>query len=250
MIGRALTALPDARADLWDSRNEVTVKLANADMWLESRTPSAVLGGANWAMLGSEMIAFQHAAMIAPETYRLSGLLRGMRGSEDAMRTHAEDEPFILLDPQALTALELPLVRMDSVVAIRARGPGDGDAPPIQNLTVTGLALRPLSPVHLRARRLADDSIHLLWTRRSRNGFAWIDRSDAPLAEEREHYELRISAAGNMLVLEASTSETVIGMIEQIALAGGRLTDFTVEIVQLSADIGSGRPAMRHLFLP
>ncbi len=250
VIGRALTPLPAARADLWDQRSSMTVELENADMWLESRSASAVLGGANWAMLGHELIAFQHAELLAPRTYRLSGLLRGMRGSEGDIDGHAANDPFILLDPLALTQLELPLSAIGSTVAIRAVGPGDVEVLPTISHAVAGRALQPLSPVHVRAERLSDGAIRIAWVRRSRNGFAWIDGSDAPLAEESEQYQLRIVAANGILERQLNVNESVLTLAEQIAFAGQRLADFTIEIAQRSVGIGLGKYAVRHVVLP
>ncbi len=54
-----------------------------------------------------------------------------------------------------------------------------------------GVGLKPLSPVHLRARTQGDGSVALGWTRRTRIGGDNWDGLDVPLGEEREAYLLR-----------------------------------------------------------
>ena len=56
-----------------------------------SVTEEALLNGANYAAIDNadgewELIQFQTAALVAPATYDLSVLLRGMNGTERAMR--------------------------------------------------------------------------------------------------------------------------------------------------------------------
>jgi hypothetical protein len=55
-----------------------------------------VLNGANLAVLGSEVIQFKSATLVATNTYALTGLLRGRRGTEWAIGTHAAGDRFVL----------------------------------------------------------------------------------------------------------------------------------------------------------
>ena len=57
---------------------------------------------------------------------------------------------------------------------------------------VTGLSVLPPSPVGWRCRRAADGRVTIGWTRRSRIGWRWLDRVDAPLGEEVERYRIAI----------------------------------------------------------
>jgi hypothetical protein len=66
---------------------------------------------------------------------------------------------------------------------------GLGDAEPVTApIANPGLTLRPLTPVHPRARTLADGSLALGWTRRARGAWGWTDEVEAPLVEESEAY--------------------------------------------------------------
>lgn len=74
---------------------------------------------------------------------------------------------------------------------VRARAEADGV---IASLSTIGAALRPLSPVHLGATELSDGTIDLQWTRRSREGWRWLDGIEVPIAEEAELYRIEIVA--------------------------------------------------------
>jgi hypothetical protein len=75
-----------------------------------------------------------------------------------------------------------------------AKGVGDPDGV-IASLSPVGVALRPLSPVHLRATQRPDGGIDLTWIRRSREGWRWLDGIDVPVAEENELYRMEIAAS-------------------------------------------------------
>ena len=53
-----------------------------------------------------------------------------------------------------------------------------------------GSTLRPLTPVHPRARVAADGSVALSWTRRARGAWNWSGTVEPPLAEQSERYEV------------------------------------------------------------
>jgi hypothetical protein len=59
---------------------------------------------------------------------------------------------------------------------------------------VTGEALRPPSPAHLRASWTAAGEVKATWVRRSRSGWAWLDGLDAPLGESVERYRIRVGS--------------------------------------------------------
>jgi len=201
VIGAAVGVLGPGGAALFDRRNAIEVELLHDEMWLESRDDEALVAGENLAMIGDELIQFGEAVRVGPRRFRLSRLLRGRRGSEWAAATHAAGDAFVLIEPESLVALPLPLARVGGVVEVSARGIGDSGAPAIASRAIGIEAVRPPSPVHLDARVRADGAIEIGWTRRSRTGWAWIDGVDAPLGEFRESY--RVTLAGGARAREA-----------------------------------------------
>ena len=64
--------------------------------------------------------------------------------------------------------------------------------------TVGREALKPLSPVHVTARREAG-GIRIRWMRRTRVGGDGWDAADVPLGEEAERYEVEILGNGAVM---------------------------------------------------
>ncbi len=249
VLGTAVTMLGSGPCERWDRRNSVEVELLNDAMWLEGRSVASVLAGANLAVIGDELVQFVSVEALGARRFRLSGLLRGRRGSEAAATAHTGGERFVLLDPVALLPFDAPVGRIGGTLMFKAVGPGDpAGGVPVVTTQVTGQALRPLGPVHVRGSRAGGGDIDIRWTRRSRQGFDWIDGADAPLGEESERYELTIGSAGP--VLRTSTAFeprfTYIAA-DQTADFGGPVVDVDVRIAQTSALTGPGAVRMQGI---
>lgn len=180
-MGVALSALPAADPASWDRLGSVDVELLADAMWLEGRSEASVLAGANLALLGEELIQFAVATALGPRRFRLSGLLRGRRGSEAAVAGHGVGERFVLLDQASMVALPLPLERLGQGLLLRPAGPGDAGVAAVA-MTIGAAAIRPLAPVHLRCRR-DGGQLQFDWIAQSRAGFGWPDLTDVPIGE-------------------------------------------------------------------
>ena len=191
VIGQAEDVLGEGSAVLIDAGNSVTVTLLHDGMALSGCSDDALVAGANVAMLGNELIQFGHAEQLGPAVWRLSRLMRGRRGSEWAVATHAAGDSFVLLDPAALVVRDLPAATLGATIGVVAAGVGDVTGVE-ESIVLTGRALRPPAPVGLSARRLGDGTVRFGWTRRSRVGWGWLDGTDAPLGEEVERYRITL----------------------------------------------------------
>ena len=227
-MGRALTVLPGSVAAGWDRLGRVDVELLADAMWLESRSEASVLAGSNLALLGAEIIQFSAAQALGGRRFRLSGLLRGRRGTEHAVAGHTADEPFVLLDPAAMLSLPLPLERLGQGLLVRAAGVGDAGTP-AQAITLGAAAIRPLPPVHLSWRRSGGE-LKLAWVPQSRAGFGWPDLSDVPAGEARLAFRAVLrNAAGP--VAEAETAALAWSVPD-------RPGPLWLDVVQLGATLG------------
>ncbi|HEX8223936.1 MAG TPA: phage tail protein [Allosphingosinicella sp.] len=239
IIGSALSVPEAAGAALFDQRNTVEVELLNEAMWLEGRSDSALASGANLAALGDELIQFGAAEPLGGRRFRLSRLLRGRRGTEWAAGLHVAGEPFALIEPESLAAIEAPLGALGGEARLLATGLGDPDGV-LALRQVSGEALRPPSPVHLRAERLANGDLALGWTRRSRSGWVWLSGSDTPLGEETEAYRLTLAGEGFERSLVLASPACLYTAAEQSA--DGLAGPLSIELVQLGTSAPS-RPA-------
>jgi hypothetical protein len=239
VLGTALEVPAAADSALIDELGQVEVQLLNEAMWLESRSDWALADGANLALLGDELIQFGQAEPLGERRFRLSRLLRGRRGTEWAAGLHAPGEPFVLIEAGSLAVVEAPLGSLGGEVRLLAQGLGDPDGV-LAVRTVSGEAMRPPAPVHLRADRLANGDLVLTWVRRSRSGWVWLSGSQTPLGEESERYRVTLTGGGSSRSVTAAAPAFVYTAADQAA--DGLSGPLTVEVVQLGTSAPS-RPA-------
>jgi hypothetical protein len=114
---------------------------------------------------------FGRAERVGERRYRLSRLLRGRRGTEWAASGHVAGEAFALLDRETILPVPVPPGAIGADAALFAVGIGDEAGGVSATRTATAESLRPPSPVHLGAERLAGGGdVRIRWTRRSRLG--------------------------------------------------------------------------------
>lgn len=145
------------------------------------------------------------------------------------MDSHALPERFTLLKANAFQPVELPMEALGSAVNVRARGLADDNASPI-SVTVRGEALRPPSPVHLRAVRTLSGDLHATWVRRSRAGWSWLDGTDVALGESLERYRLRVESVAGSIVVDTTVPDALIATGQLASLGPGSLTISVAQI--------------------
>ena len=99
--------------------------------------------------------------------------------------------------------------------------------------------MRPPDPTELAGERLADGSLSLSWTRRSRLGWTWPSTSEPPLGESAEKYTVTVAGSAGSLIFEASQPEL---MVPPEAL-GGMTGALDIAVAQVG-DFASSRPAL------
>jgi hypothetical protein len=238
-MGRALAALPAAGSAIIDSRNSLEVEMLTEAMWLESCTDGALAGGTNLAALGDELIQFGSAQPLAPGRFRLSRLLRGRQGTEWAAHQHQPGDPFVLIRGDSLARIEAGPAAVGAQALVLPAAPEDADAEPVAKL-LTGEALRPPAPVHLRVETQANGDKKIRWVRRSRMGWNWLSGVDTPLGEEVEAYRVVLSGTGFDRVAELSAPTFTYSAAEQAQDGSGG--PLTLEVAQVGTG-GLSRPA-------
>jgi len=233
IAGNAVSALAPAECDLIDDRNLVDVTLIDENQWLMSYDDDALAAGKNLAALGNELIQFGDALPLGGGRFRLSRLLRGRGGSEWAVNSHAAGESFCLLKSGTLQPLALPSSSLGAMVSATTRGGAT------TSLLFLGEGLRPPSPVNLSANRQPSGDLVLSWTRRSRQGFAWLDEIDAPLGEANEQYRVNLSGTAGSAELLAAVPSVTVAAADVTALGPG---DLAIELRQIG-DAAVSHPA-------
>ena len=240
----------------FDKSNVLRVALDHGA--LESVSEEALLNGANYAALQNadgafELIQFQMATLVEAGTYDLSILLRGLNGTEGAMRDSiAAGARFVLIN-SAVTALNL---RPDEIgLALNYKyGPVseslESDTYESATYAAQGLGLRPLSPVHLQGKRdPVTGDWTLQWIRRTRVGGDSWEGLEVPLAEAEERYRLDILAGPGGAVLrsvELTAPTFLYTAAMQTADFGSPQWNIAMRVAQVSPYYGRG-PAAEQL---
>lgn len=256
-LGETTTGFWRGPAGRWDNGNLLWVTLFAGT--LSGASEAGVLNGANLAAIRNadgewEIIQFRNAELVAPQTWKLSGFLRGQRGTEGAMRNPvAAGAPFVLLDD---AVIEVPLSLDARGLAFDWRyGPAsmahDADSYTTETRAIYGLGLRPLSPAHVGGwRDGASGAIEVRFVRRTRIGGDSWEGADVPLGEESETYEIDIMAGSSVKrTLSLSSSSASYTASQQIADFGGTPSSpLTVRIFQMSNAFGRGAAAEAQIW--
>jgi len=237
ILGLAEGVLPPGGTDLFDETSSVVVALVDENQCLVSCDDEALTAGENLAVLGGELIQFGSALPLGSGRFQLSRLLRGRGGTEWACASHTIDEQFCMTKAGTLQQVVLPSWAVGAPVAASTE---DGSA---ATITFLGENIRPPAPVNLAAVRLNNGDLVLSWTRRSRQGFAWVDGIDAPLGEGNEQYRVTLSGVSGAIELLVAETYSTIAAADIGALGAGELT---IEVRQLG-DVAASRPAQLKL---
>lgn len=250
-MGLAAGVLGDfTGGNVFDYTNTVSIVL-NAGGALISYTQLQVLNGAGAFILGAdgrwEVIQYKTATLTAPNTYTLSGLLRGRRGTEWAQGLHAAGDKFVLVDANAFKrpnsgTAQIGLSRMYKAVTFR-KTLASATA---QTFTNNAEGLKPYSPVRLDGTRDGSNNLTITWIRRTRIGGEFRDFVDAQLGEASELYDVEIYSSGAFTTL----LRTISGLTTPTAsyTAAQQTTDgytpgdtIYMRVFQISYVVGRGR---------
>jgi len=229
--------------NIFDELNSITVVMINGT--LASDTEINVLNGANVALLGDEIIQYKTATLTATDTYLLTGLLRGRRGTEWAMATHVTGERFVVLSETTTYLFDASSAEYD--LARNYKGVSFGgylDEAPTITFTHTAMALHPYAPVLLGGGRNTALDVILTWTRRTRTGGAWNNYSDVPIGETTEAYEVEIWNSGYTVLKRTITgitsATTTYSAAQQTTDFGSAQSTVYFKVYQISAVVGRG----------
>jgi hypothetical protein len=233
--------------NLVDELNHINVNLLHGE--LSSITRSALLNGGNLAICGDEILQFRDATLESNGSYTLRGLLRGRRGSEYAMGSHAIADRLILVNHTTLVRVPHPIEFTGIEKLYKAVGTGKTLAstdPASFTNSLTGL--KPYAPVHLGGGRDAAGNLTLKWTRRTRIDGSWRDGVDVALGESTESYVVEIYSDNTYSTVERTiegiaSPTTSYSAADQTSDFGSPQAAVYFKVYQLSATAGRGHAA-------
>lgn len=246
-IGTVTTALGNWTGGyVVDEHSTVNVRLANSGLSLASVSLANLQNGSNAALVGDEVICFRDATLEADGSYTLTGLLRGLRGTQWAMSTHAAGDDFVLLSTSttrrfASDSGEIGLARDYRGVSFYTTLSQAIE----HGFTNAAVGLKPYAPMLLGGGRDASGNITAKWVRCTRIGGEWRDYVDATQPEASLAYEVDIYTDGTyttvIRTITGITSETTsYTSAQQVTDFGGNQSTIYVKVYQVSATVGRG----------
>lgn len=225
---------------------------------LSSTTRAAMLRdlSINICLIGEEVVRFRLAEFLGTVSganrYRLTGLLRGQRGTERNQTGHVADERFVLLDGNLRSVIdqngqigaetEVKAVTLNLLLSSVAE----------EAFTSNSVRLKPFSVANLRA--IADGGdLAVSWQRRTRLSYRYGGPlgDSVPLGESVELYRIRVYD-GSTLVRTASASSPSYTYLAADAAADGFSPGevATIVVTQLSEVLGDGFPSSVQGIIP
>lgn len=240
-VAYATEALGDGSSTIFNPDQTLAVRVV-------SGTPETVAradldAGANLAALGDEILAFLAAE--SGDEWTLTGLYRGLRGTEWATADHALGEALVVID-DAVLFVPLPLAELGLPWAFRLVEPGvdAATASPVW-IVPQGRTLKPYTPANFAGMRDGGDDLTLTWTRRARINNGLVAGVDVPLDEPVESYEVDVLDGGGAVVRTLTSTTETATYTAAMATADGLSPSGPVDfrLYQISARVGRGWPA-------
>ncbi|MEM7756556.1 MAG: phage tail protein [Cyanobacteria bacterium P01_A01_bin.40] len=218
----------------------VTVQVNEPE--LESITDNDLALGFNLALIGNKICQFKTADLLDTNTYQLSNLITGLRGTETEPDPIVGDR-FVLLTGENAeiqriigSATDIGEVRYFKAVTV---GQIIDEVDPVV-VTIQGNAQKPYAPVNLAATVDSLGNITVTWQRRDRH--AALEINNPPLSEKTEDYRIQIVRPDDTIARTASSniSSYIYTADQQIADFGSVVSTITVAVAQVSDDVGIG----------
>jgi hypothetical protein len=237
VLGTCVTTLATASEFYVDYKNTLRVTVVGE---LESVPELDFFNGRNIALVGEEVIYFRFATLVSGNTYDLSTLLRGRRGTEQSISTHTSGEDFYLLSGYLTRVAGEPLdLNTQRLYKAPINGQALADITPIA-FTSTGRSLKPYAPCHLRAVRDASGNLTITWVRRNRVYGELLDYQDVAFSETTESYRVNVQSDGLTKTFIVSTPNLYFSAAEQTSFFGSVPGSVDIDVSQFSSVVGFG----------
>lgn len=250
ILGLLATALYPGNAGRIATNDTIDVNLSQGS--LVSISDVLLLNGGNACAIANtlgdwEVLQFRTATELSAGRWRLSGLLRGQAGTQDAMLFGAPiGARFVLLDT-AVKACNLSENETDIALNWKVGPASKSVSNRYFDTQTIGPALRSKkanAPVHLKQMWQENGDIAFNWIRTGAlNADSW-EAADIPLLEPSEAYSLTISGADKVIKRQTTVVQnqwTYTGA-QRLADFGTGINAINLEVSQISANGLAGLP--------
>jgi hypothetical protein len=248
LMGRTLGPFPPGPLWRWDTGAALEVEVAGGA--LQSIGDAAALAFGNLLALQGpdgdwEVVSAARADLVGPSRYRLSRFLRGLGQTERAAARALPAGALVVALDEAVIPVATGLDELGRLWTHRVVPPGldAGDAlAATLSAPVGPAALRPLAPVHVRARR-GPAGIAVTWVRRTRIGGDNWDLAEVPLGEDAERYRIDVLDGATLRrSAETTTPGWLYPLADELADFAVPRPDLALRVAQISAAVGPGTP--------
>lgn len=247
-FGLCATAIPaPSNYRIWDTTTTISVKVKQGTL-LTAASDLAVQNGANWCIVGQEVIGFVNATLTGTDgglnVYSLSRLLRGRAGTEVHIGTHQANELFVILDN---TLVDIPLTVADLGKTVKCKTVTYGsDISKVSaiDLQPFGLNLRPWQPAYLKAVRQPNNDWILTWTERPRTNNDLRDYTEISHDPDYAGFAYALYSGSTIKRKGTTTDQTfTYTAAMQVTDFGSVQATLNASVTQMSTLIGGGYPA-------
>jgi hypothetical protein len=247
-VGDISGTLPDGPTGILDYTTYIDVDFSPS---LVVPTSQIIEDGLNIAAIGSdnngwEIIQFETVTPVSGSVYRLTGIIRGLYGTEANTSEHGSGEYFILLSGrQSIDRVELSLENLNTAFMYQPVSSSLYGAEPTEQFTCVGHSSEQMAPTGIEFGRTST-SIVISWKRNDCNFFTvneFDSVDDIPLTDGPESYEIDIKNASDT-VLRTLTSATNSVTYTNAAtdFPSGIVGQLKVSVHQISTTMGRGLP--------
>lgn len=236
-IGTLIAPFAEGQAQRIDRKSRPVIRITHPGMSLLPGNGDPLWTNAPVLHIAGEFVKYGNCQQISATDYWLSDLVRGCFGTEHNMAAHGAGHTIAVVNAEQIAVFDSLALPVGAPVSIEAVGLGDTQ-PVLASITSVGLALRPLSPVHLRISRNEALDLKLEWKRRSRLDTGWCDFVDLPLDEPQPLFRVSLEASGiliNEYQVDSEVLEIAASTVSSWQLAAGTLLHCAVRQVGAGA---------------
>lgn len=256
--GAIAAAVPSGPTTVWDESTTINVELYDPTRTLETVPELECLNGVNRAAIidpttgNCEIIGFKNAVLQGDGTYNVSGLLRGLRGTNWAVDQHLPYAQFLVLD-SAVQWIPKDFTRTNTRTYVKPVSGGlSVTLVDPEDYFLQGRTLHPFSVANVASSRNASLDIAISWDPRPRSMSGGLPGRTPPLVERDEEYEVDVlDGSGGSVVRTITSTASANGSVVSARTATYDAADQTadgltagaptyVKIYQISRFYGRG----------
>jgi hypothetical protein len=254
VLGTVLGLLEPGHLNVFDYSVTLTVDLegvTGSNGGPESSTELEVSNGANFAAVGNgttwEIIQFVTATedtsedLLHPSRWALTGLRRGLWGTEDLVAEHVSGaDRFVLLDRSRIHFHEMDTAFVGLTRSFKVLAFGETvDEVTDEAIVIEGNSSLPLPVANLVGWRKSNGDIVFTWDRRSRARYRTFGTQQAPLVEVTESYDIVIDLSSDRTINVSAATGTYTAAMQSTDSKSG--LEITATLYQRDSVRGRGR---------